>query len=133
MTAPRTARTRAGAPAASRARQSKPAPLTIKFMGTEYRVADKVGVWPLMQFARAAEMGVSLRDAKGLAALHAMLQDAIHPDDWGQFQEDMIAQKTVDLQAMMDVSQQVVQLLSERQKKGRGSANGKVVAGEVEA
>jgi hypothetical protein len=128
-----TPRTRTARPAAPRARQSKPSPLTVTFMGSKYRVADKVGIWPLMQFARAAEAGVSLRDAKGLAALHAMLEDVIHPDDWGQFQDDMIAKKAVDLQAMLDVSGQVVELLTERAKKGRPGANGKTVAGEVEA
>jgi len=130
MAAPRT---RTARPAAPRARQSKPPPLTVTFMGGKYRVADKVGIWPLMQFARAAEAGLSLRDVKGLAAVHAMLEDVVHPDDWGQFQDDMIAKKAVDLQAMLDVAGQVVELLTERSKKGRPKGNGQAVAAEIEA
>jgi hypothetical protein len=50
----------------------------------------------MMQFARAAESGLSLGDSKGLAAAYSMLQDVIHEDDWGRFQENMINEKVDD-------------------------------------
>jgi hypothetical protein len=122
----------AGRPtAAARARQAKLAPPAIKFKGAEYRIADKIGVWPLMQLARAAQAGVSLADQRGLAATHALMQDVIHPDDWGRFEEDMIVKKVDDMAELMEATRQATELMAERQQK-KGRANGKVVAGELE-
>lgn len=124
----RTTRPRVGTP---RARQSKPAPLKIGFMGADYRISDKVGIWPLMQFARAAESGLSMRDARGLSAVHAYLEQVIHEDDWGQFQDDMVTKKTDDLQALFDFAQEAVTALTERTAKKTGRAIEDAVA-EVE-
>src|SRR5258708_7682125 len=88
---------------AARAKQSRPKEY-ITFQGEKYQVADKVGIWPLMQFARAAETGLSASDSRGLAAAHAFLQDVIHPDDWGRFQEDMINNKLTDLDGLMEAA-----------------------------
>ena len=92
-------------------------------MGDDYRIAAKVGVWPLLQFARAAEAGMSMTDYRGLAAVHAMLQDVIHEDDWGRFQENMIVKKASDLEALMQAAQQALELLQASQgKNGRTAA-----------
>jgi hypothetical protein len=123
-----------GRPTPPRARQARPAAPTIKFKGKEYRVADKVGVWPLMQLARAAESGLTLGDQKGLAAAHAMLQDVIHPDDWGQFQEDMIAGKITDMDELLEACRQATELVSERMTRN-GRSNGRrpgVAKAEIE-
>lgn len=73
-----------------------------------YRISDEQGIWPLLQFARAAEAGFRVTDARGLAAVHAFLQDMIHPDDWPQFQEDMISKKEVDLEGLLKTVQEAV-------------------------
>lgn len=125
------ARTTRAAPGTPRARQARPEP-TVTFMGVKYRIADKVGVWPLMQFARAAEAGLSAQDSRGLSALHAFLQDVIHPDDWGQFQEDMITKKVNDIEPLMEMARQAIELMDKKSANGRGRANGKVVTAEVE-
>lgn len=124
----RTTRPRTGT---TRARQTRPKGETLTFKGETYRLADKIGVWPLLQLARAAESGVSIRDQRGLAATHAMLEDAIHPDDWGKFQDDMIANKVDDLEDLLATVTQATQVIIERQAK-KANANGKaVVQGEV--
>jgi hypothetical protein len=115
-----------------RARQSKPEPPKIKFQGKEYRVADDVGIWPLMQFSAAAESGLNLGDQKGLAALYAMLKDVIHPDDWGQFQDDMLSSKIKDLQALLDLSQDAVEMIQAKvakSQRARPAANGQIETG----
>jgi len=99
----------------ARPRQAKPKNPSITFRGGEYRISSKIGVWPLMQLARAAEAGVSLADQKGLAAAHALLEDCIHPDDWGRFQEDMITSKVDDLDELMKAVQQATELMQTAQ------------------
>jgi hypothetical protein len=128
MSNTRTVRARATSPA--RARQSKPEPPKIKVLGKEYRIADKVGIWPLMQFSRAAESGATLRDMRGLAAAHAMMEDALHPDDWPEFQDDMIAKKLDDLGPLMDAVNQTVELLSARKSK---NGRAKTIPGTADA
>jgi hypothetical protein len=87
-------------------------------------VAAEIGVWPLMQFARAAEAGVSIGDQKGLAAFHAQMQDVIHEDDWGRFQEDMILKKT-GMDDLLTCARQAVEIVQEQMaKKSRAKANG---------
>lgn len=93
--------------------QRKPKGPVITFQGNEYRLAEDVGVWPLMQFARAAEMGESLRDQKGLASLHAMLENVIHEDEWGRFQDDMIATKVKDPVKLLQLANDAVTQLQE--------------------
>lgn len=110
-----------GRPTPARPRQAKPKGPCITFRGKEYRIADKIGIWPLMQLARAAEAGVSMADQKGLAAAHALLQDVIHPDDWGEFQEDMISGKVDELDELMKATRQATELMAERQARSNGS------------
>jgi hypothetical protein len=136
-TAPKTARKprapRSGNPAVAKAKTSKP-PLadgmaataqaaaesaalpeeTVEFNGQKYRISDSVALFTLMRFARAAESGINLMDFRALAALHAFLQDCIHPDDWGRFQEDMISTKQSNLDALLDVATRVIEKLTSR-------------------
>lgn len=124
-----------GRPTPPRARQSRPPAPSITFKGNEYRVAGDIGIWPYMQFCRAAESGLSLTDQHGLAALHAMMQDVIHEDDWGRFQDDMITSKIKDLDALLQLSQDAVEIIQAhlpKPRNGRPAANGRVTA-EVES
>lgn len=96
------------APGLVKSPHSKNAVGTLSFGGNEYKLSSEQGVWPLLQFARAAEAGFQVTDSRGLAAIHAFLEDAIDPDDWGRFQEDMIMNKVVDLEGLMKAAQQAV-------------------------
>jgi len=120
---------RSGNPA-TRARQSrpkKPAPAgTLTFKGATYKLDSKMGIWPLLQFARAAESGLTTVDAKGLAAIHAFLQDVIDPEDWGRFQEDMISKKVDDIAELMNAAQQAANKLMDAQ--GNGEAKVEIVS-----
>jgi len=117
----------------ARPRQSRPKPPSITFRGEEYRIAEKIGIWPLLQLARAAEAGVSMADQKGLAATHALLQDVIHPDDWGRFQEDMISGKVDDLGELMKATQQATELMATVQTRRNGSRPRRTVTASVES
>lgn len=106
------------------ARRVKPEPATFKLMGAEYKLADKVGIWPLMQYARALEAGDNeLGNRKAMASAHAILEDSIHPDDWGRFQEDMISKKMDDILMVLDAVMSAVRIAdSKRGRNGRKPA-----------
>lgn len=57
----------------------------IDFEGETFRVADKVGLMPLMRFATIARSGVDANELEGLAAMYDLLEQCIHPDDWARF------------------------------------------------
>jgi hypothetical protein len=113
---------------------AKPAiPDTISYLGAKYKVADKIGVWPQMMLARAAQEGVNLGDIRGLAAVHATLENVIDPKDWARFQADMIAKKADDLQALLDLVTQAATVVSARQQNGsRAAVNGAETNGTSE-
>lgn len=50
---------------------------TITMMGKKFRVAEKVGLMPLLKFASASDM--SSTDPRALSAIYDMLKDCIHP------------------------------------------------------
>lgn len=49
----------------------------IEFMGQRFRLAESVGLMPLMRFAMTAKKGVQSDDLEGLAAMYAMIKDCI--------------------------------------------------------
>lgn len=103
---------------------------TITFMGNSYRVARKIGIWPQMQLARAAQEGVTLGDMRGLAAVHATLENVIDPEDWPRFEADMISGKCDDLQKLLDLVSEAAKVVAARQQNGdapNGTVTGEVV------
>lgn len=96
----------------------------LSFNGETYKLDAKQGVWPLLQFARVAEAGMNTTDMRGLAAVHAFLQDVIDPGDWGRFQEDMIAKKVTDIKGLLDTTQQAVNHMLERMEAADGEPGG---------
>jgi hypothetical protein len=97
----------------------------IAFKGEVYKISDSVGLWPMIQFARAAEAGLNLGDFRALAALHSLLESCIAKDDWGRFQENMIATREADLEALLDVATSVIAKLAARPtKQPSASSNG---------
>jgi hypothetical protein len=49
----------------------------VEFMGRDFRVADKIGLMPLLKFSAFAD--VATNDPRALGAMYAMLRDCIHP------------------------------------------------------
>lgn len=106
-----------GRPTPQRPRQTRPKGEVLTYQGKEYKLATKIGVWPLMQLARAAQEGVASTDIRGLAALHAMFQDLLDPEDWPQFEADMIAAKMDDPMGLLATTQEAVLRIQARQNK----------------
>ena len=85
----------------------------VSVLGHSYRVADKVGLMPLLKFAHAANEGIDSQDIEGLNAIYEMLYDCIHPDDWSRFQKEMTADKAF-VDDLLPVVQQAIQIISAR-------------------
>lgn len=117
-----------GRPTPQRPRQTRPKGEVLEYNGKEYKLATKIGVWPLMQLARAAQEGVNSTDMRGMAALHAMFEDMIDPEDWPQFEADMISSKMQDPMALLMTTQDAVLRIQAR--NARASAG--VVRAEIE-
>ena len=49
----------------------------------EFRLADDVGIMPLMEWAAASDQDVT--SANGLRAVFYVLQDAVHEEEWAEF------------------------------------------------
>lgn len=49
----------------------------VEFMGTRFRMTDRVGLMPLMKFAMTAKQGIKDDDLEGLAAMYALIRDCI--------------------------------------------------------
>lgn len=78
-----------------------------------YRIADKVGLVPLMKFAHAASSGVDTGDMMALAAIYEMLQDCLDPREWDRFLREMTAAKA-DAEELLPIVQQTIELLTAR-------------------
>lgn len=59
---------------------------TIPFHGEDYRLADKMGLMPLMRFAKLARSGLDSQEMEGLAAMYDLLEQCIDPEDWARFE-----------------------------------------------
>lgn len=58
----------------------------IEFAGESFLTADKIGLMPLMKFARTAKGGADSGDLDGLLAMYDLLEQVIAPADWERFQ-----------------------------------------------
>ena len=88
-------------------------PDTFTFFGEQIRVADEVGLMPIMDFAAAAAGGVDTADMAGLAAIRSMLQDCIAEDDWAQFAA-LSKKNKADGELLLAVVQAVMEVISGR-------------------
>jgi hypothetical protein len=119
---------------------------TVEMMGKKFRVADKVGLMPLLKFASASDMNTA--DPRALSAIYDMLKDCIHPGypacgtcptcrtgneesckaydpgDWGLFERHAIDTKA-EADDLIPVVSQVMEIISGRPTAPRdGSSTG---------
>jgi hypothetical protein len=84
----------------------------VECMGGHYRIADKVGLMPLMKFSYMSKR-VDESDIEAMAAIYEMLKDCIHADDWPRFVNDMI-EKKAEADDMLPVVSQTFELMTAR-------------------
>jgi hypothetical protein len=85
----------------------------VTFMGEEFAIADKIGLMPLMKFAKAAQSGLDSADMEGLAAMHDMLGQCIADDEWPRFEAHATKTRSGD-EELLQVIKDVQRILTER-------------------
>lgn len=85
----------------------------VEFLGSDYRMAEKIGLMPLMRFAHVSSKGLDSDDMEGLAAMYTMIQDCIDPADWKRFEADAI-EKKAEAEDLFGVVKRVIEILSAR-------------------
>lgn len=72
----------------------------LEFYGEKFRLADKVGLAPMIRFGAAANRGLDSDDMEGLAAMHSLIRSVVHRppllDEHGQQQVDVNGKKLRD-------------------------------------
>jgi hypothetical protein len=108
---------------------------TVELKGRRFRIADRVGLMPLLKFSAYADMDV--QDPRALGAMYAMLRDCIHPGtpacgscamcdagnttacktydpgDWRAF-EDWAMESKAESDDLMDVITKTIELVAGR-------------------
>jgi hypothetical protein len=49
----------------------------VEMLGRKFRIANRIGLMPLMRFAMLSKQGVQADDVEGLAAMYALIRDCI--------------------------------------------------------
>ena len=120
----------------------------VTFKGEKFRIAEKVGLMPLMKFAHASSQDMSTADMEALSAIYSMLEDCIYAGeeacgkcaackkdnptdckqydagDWRKFVTHAIKTKA-DADELLPVVRQVIELIAARPTQEQsGSSNG---------
>jgi len=57
----------------------------IDFFGEKFATAEKIGLMPMMLFAKASEAGATTDDMAGLVAMYDLLEQYIADEEWSRF------------------------------------------------
>jgi hypothetical protein len=85
----------------------------VEFAGESFAMAKRIGLMPLMRFAKIAQGGVDSQELAGLAAMYDLLEQCIAPEDWARFQAAADRSRADD-EELMAVVGEVIERLSDR-------------------
>lgn len=85
----------------------------VEFLGREFTVAEKVGLMPLLRFAKAAKAGVDSADMDGMAAMYDLLRQCIADEEWAAFEAHADDQRASD-EDLLGLVQRAMAVLAER-------------------
>lgn len=94
----------------------------VEFMGQWFRMADSIGLMPLLAFANSAKKGAQSEDMDGLAAMYALIRDCIHDEDWPRFERVAMDTKA-EGDDIFEVVGRVMEKLSARPRERRGNSS----------
>jgi hypothetical protein len=86
---------------------------TVEFHGEKYRIADQIGLMPLMRFAKVAQAGVDSSDMDGLVAMYDLMEQCLVDEDWARFAAAATKHRA-DGEELMDVVRQAIEAMAER-------------------
>jgi hypothetical protein len=82
-------------PAGERAVEVADGVITAELSGRSFRLAESIGLMPLMEWA-AAQDDIDTRNSVALLGFYRVLQDLVHEDDWPDFRKHAREQKSTD-------------------------------------
>lgn len=119
---------------------------TIEFLGKRFRLAESIGLMPLLMFANSAKSGMDSEDMDGMAAMYALIRDTIDqtrvqetdeegklsfdgdgdpvwagPSDWQRFERHCVEEKA-DGEDLMGFIKDAMGVISARPRKRRGTS-----------
>lgn len=80
---------------------------TLDFECETFRIADRIGLMPLMQFAHLATEGIDFYDVQCLATVYDVLRQCIHEDDWARFEAHSTKVRADDQDMMRVVAEAI--------------------------
>lgn len=96
---------------------------TVDFCGADFRVGERVGLMPMMRYARVAKRMLErqktgaasdgMDEIEQLDATLSLLEQCVHPDDWSRF-EQVTTEHGVDQEGYMEFAGRVMALLANR-------------------
>lgn len=89
---------------------------TVDFFGADFRVAERVGLMPMMRFAVLAKTGVDANEMEALAAMHDLLKNCLADDEWDRFERHATDHRA-DGDDLMEVVGKVMAALADRPTK----------------
>ncbi len=117
----------------------------IEFFGEKFRLADRVGLMPLIKFGNAANKGLDSDDMEGLAAMYSMIRSVIHrpplydehgarrvdengkvlrdESEWHRFQE-LAEDELAEGDDVMEFVNKAMEVMSARPRKPREISSG---------
>jgi hypothetical protein len=119
---------------------------SIEFLGKRFRLAENIGLMPLLAFANASKGGLDSDDMEGMAAMYAVIRDTVDqtrvqkldadgkeefdeagepvwdgPSDWQRFERHAIDEKA-DGEELMGFIRDAMGVIAARPRKRRGTS-----------
>jgi hypothetical protein len=96
----------------------------------EFRLAESIGLMPLLKFAHAAKQGLNSDDMEGLSAMYLLIRSCLDrtrpdpetPSQWELFEEHAI-ETNADGDDLSSLINRAVQVISSRPPKRRGDSS----------
>jgi hypothetical protein len=120
----------------------------IEFLGEKFRLADRIGLMPMLAFAAASKKGLDSEDMEGLAAMYALIRDVVDqtrpvsrdangqaqidgtgapvyagPSEWMRFEDHAIEQQA-EGEELMEFVSRAMEVVSARPRRRRELSSG---------
>lgn len=121
---------------------------SLEFLGERFRLAERIGLMPMLAFANASKQGIDADDMEGLAAMYALIRDVVDqtrpftvdpetgkqmvdaagvpewdgPSEWMRFEQHAI-ETQADGEELMDFISRAMAVVAARPRKRRGGSS----------
>lgn len=85
----------------------------VPFLGEEFELAEKIGMMPVLRFAKLAKNGLDSEELEGLVAIYDLLEQCFAPQEWQRFQDHAVKVRA-DGEQLMEVAAKAMGEVSNR-------------------